>query len=130
MLWNNQLESENCIIKLFNQKWTNGKTFWWPCQQLSNKTSEKLHASARICQDIKVRAWWIFKRTFITSQFSCIAVWMFHIRNMEHRIYKIHKTALQVLHKNSHDLIFKELLVKLDQLGNSHFVRTQNFLKH
>ena len=48
---------------------------------------------------------------------------MFHSRKMEHRVNNIHKRALKLVYKDSHDLTFQELLAK----GKSVSVHQRNF---
>ena len=52
-------------------------------------------------------------KAFITSQFSyCPLTWMFHSRDMEHRINRIHERALRLVYNNNQHLSFNELLIK------------------
>ena len=55
----------------------------------------------------------LIANAFIMSQFSyCSLIWMFHSRNMEHRINRIHERTLRLIYPNQYQLIFKELLEK------------------
>ena len=50
-------------------------------------------------------------KAFITSQFSyCPLVWMFHSRNLNNRVNKIHERALRLVYKNETFLYFDDLL--------------------
>ena len=52
-------------------------------------------------------------KAFIIPQFSyCPLVWMFHRRNTEDRIIKIHERALRLVYDDSPHLRFDELLIK------------------
>ena len=51
-------------------------------------------------------------RTFIESQFNyCPLLWMFHSREMNNKINKLHERALRVVYKN-YDITFEQLLEK------------------
>ena len=48
-------------------------------------------------------------KAFITSQFSyCSLIWMFHSRNLNNKINRIHERALRLVYHNN--LSFSELL--------------------
>ena len=50
---------------------------------------------------------------FIMFQFSyCPLIWMFHSRDLEHRINRIHERTLRLIYPNQHQLTFQELLEK------------------
>ena len=52
-------------------------------------------------------------KAFIILQFSyCPLVWMFHSRNSENRVSKIHERALRLVYDDSPYLSFDELLIK------------------
>ena len=60
-------------------------------------------------------------KAFITSQFSyCPLIWMFHSRNLNNKINRIHERALKLVYQNN--LSFSELL----DLGNSVTVHQKN----
>ena len=49
-------------------------------------------------------------RTFIESQFNyCPLIWMYHSRDLNRKINKLHERALRVLYKDKH-LTFEQLL--------------------
>ena len=67
--------------------------------QLCKKASKKLHALARIFKYVETSKRRVLVNSFITSQFSyCPLIWMFHSRRMEHRINKIHESALRLIY--------------------------------
>ena len=48
-------------------------------------------------------------KAFISSQFSyCLLIWMFHSRNLNNKISRIHEQALRLVYQNN--LRFSELL--------------------
>ena len=60
-------------------------------------------------------------KAFITSQFSyCPLIWMFHSRNLNNKINRIHERALRLVYQNN--LSFSELL----NLDNSLTVQQKN----
>ena len=60
-------------------------------------------------------------KAFITSQFSyCPLIWMFHSRNLNNKINRIHEWALRLVYQNN--LTFSELL----DLDNSVKVHQKN----
>ena len=76
---------------------------------LCKKASQKLHALARISHYIDLNKRRSPMKAFITSQFSyCSLIWMFHIRNLNNKINRIHEQALRLVYQNN--LRFSELL--------------------
>ena len=60
-------------------------------------------------------------KAFITSQFSyCPLIWMFHSRNLNNKINRIHERALRLVYQNN--LSFSELL----EIDNSVTVHQNN----
>ena len=81
---------------------------------LFNFVSKKLHDLTRICKymDQRKRRRTLIK-AFVTSHFShCLLTWMFHNRNMERHIHKIHKRALKLFYNDTLNLSFEDLLTK------------------
>ena len=73
---------------------------------LCKKASQKLHALARISYYMELNK---LMKAFITSQFSyCPLIWMFHSRNINNKIIRIHEGALRFVDQNN--LSFSELL--------------------
>ena len=63
-------------------------------------------------------------KAFITSQVSyCPLIWMFHSRNLNNKINRIHEGALRLVYQNN--LSFSELL----DLDNSVTVHQKNLQK-
>ena len=99
-------------VKLLGVTIDNNLKFNEHVSNLCKKASQKLHALARIsnymCQD-KLR---ILMKAFIESQFGyCPLVWMFHSRDLNNRINRLHERALRLVYKNN-NLTFEELLKK------------------
>ena len=82
--------------------------------ELIKKGNQKLHALARIFNYLSEDKLRIIMKTFIQSQFNyCPLVWMFHNRNLNHKINTLHERALRIVYKND-KLTFQELLEKDD----------------
>ena len=112
-------------VKLLGITIDNELKFGEHVSKLCKKASQKFHALARIsnfvCQD-KLRT---LMKAFIESQFSyCPLVWMFHNRQLNNRINRLHERALRLVYKNS-QLSFEELLKK----DNSFSIHHRNLQK-
>ena len=78
----------------------------------SKKTSQKLHALAKIVNYMDLPKRKVLMKAFITSQFNyCPLIWMFHCRTLNNRINNIHERALRLTYKDNQSS-FKELLEK------------------
>ena len=79
---------------------------------LCTKASQKLHALARVSAFMNFKQRRIIMKSFINSQFGyCPLVWMFHSRNLNNRINKIHERALRLVY-NDNISSFEDLLIK------------------
>ena len=64
-------------------------------------------------------------KTFIESQFNyCPLTWMFHSRQLNSKINKLHGRALRIVHKNP-NLTFQQLL----NLDKTHCIHHRNLQK-
>ena len=78
--------------------------------KLCKKASTKLHALARVSKFMSMKKLRIIMKAFIESQFGyCPLIWMFHNRNLNNRINRIHERALRLVYKDSTST-FPELL--------------------
>ena len=76
---------------------------------LCKKASQKLHALERISDYMDLNKRRKLMKAFITFQFSyCPLIWMFHSRNLNKKINRIHEQALRLVYQNN--LNFSELL--------------------
>ena len=76
------------------------------------KVNQKLHALARISKYMPRKKLRIIMKAFVSSQFAyCPLIWMFHSRQINHKINELHKMALRIVY-NDHFLSFEELLFK------------------
>ena len=74
------------------------------------KANDKLHALARIAKYLSPEKLRILMKTFIESQFNyCPLTWMFHSRQLNSKINKLHERALRLVHTNP-NLTFQQLL--------------------
>ena len=66
--------------------------------KIDKSQSQKLHALVRISKYINKDKLKVIMKTFIISQFNyCLLVWMFHNRNLNSKINKLHERALGLL---------------------------------
>ncbi len=87
---------------------------------LCKKASQKLHALlTRISVYMEPDKLKLLMKTFVMSQFSyCPLVWMFHDRNLNNEINKIHERALRIAYKD--DVSSFEDLLKIDNSVTVH----------
>ena len=86
---------------------------------LCKKTSQKLHALARVVCFMDLTKRKSLMNAFITSQFNfCPLLRMFHSRQMNTRVNKIQERALRLVYKDN-KLTFDDLL-KLDNSVTIH----------
>ena len=105
--------------KLLGIKFDNKLTFKVHVTDLCTKASQKLHALSRISIYMTQQQRKNIMKTFILSQFGyCPLVWMFHSRNLNNRINKIHEKALRVVYQD-HSSTFENLL-KMDDSYTIH----------
>ena len=79
---------------------------------LCKKTTQKLNAFARISGYMDSRKERTIMKAFITSQFSyCPLVWMFHSREINNKINRIHERSLRLVYSDKASS-FKGLLDK------------------
>ena len=108
---NECIESEKSV-ELLGIKIDNELKFNEHVTNLIKKGNQKLHALARISKFVGEDKLKLFMRTFIESQFNyCPLLWMFHSRELNHKINRLHKRALRVVYKND-QMTFEELLEK------------------
>ena len=94
-------------------------TFKKPVEATCKQASQKLHALTciSICREPKTLK--LLMKAYIMSQFSyCSLVWMFHKRNLNNRIHRIHETAPQIEYKDNFPS-FENLLL-MDNLVTVH----------
>ena len=117
------INSENNTIKIGNEEITGSKAvkllgitidnklnFNEHVTKICKKANQKLHALKRIAKYLDSRKLRIIMKTFIESQFNyCPLTWMFHSRQLNNKINKLHERALRVVYKNP-NLSFQELL--------------------
>ena len=109
-----QLRLEILILKLASKKnlgvkFDSDLSFENHITYFCKKASQKLHALARISHYMNLNKHRNIMRAFTTSQFSyCALIWMFHSRNINDKINRIHERALRLVYQNN--LSFSELL--------------------
>ena len=111
--------------KLLGVKFDSNLSFEGHVTSLCKKASQKLHALARISHYMDLNKRRNLMKAFITSQFSyCPLIWMFHSRNLNNKINRIHERALRLVYQNN--LSFSELL-DLDNSVTVHQKKLQVF---
>ena len=89
------------------------------------KANQKFHALKRIAKYLDSNKLRILMKAFIESQFNyCPLIWMFHSRQLNNKINKLHERALRLVYKNP-NLCFQELL----NLDNSFCIHHRNLQK-
>ena len=89
------------------------------------KANQKFHALKRIAKYLDSNKLRILMKAFIESQFNyCPLIWMFHSRQLNNKINKLHERALRLVYKNP-NLGFQELL----NLDNSFCIHHRNLQK-
>ena len=107
--------------KLLGVKFDSNLSFEGHVTSLCKKASQKLHALARISHYMDLNKRRNPMKAFVFSQFSyCLLIWMFHSRNLNNKINRIHERALRLVYQNN--LGFSELL----DLHNSVTVHQKN----
>ena len=112
LLVGSQIVNSSHSEKLLGITIDNNLTFKEDVSNLCKKSSQKLHALARISRYMSQNKLKIIMKAFITSQFGyCPLVWMFHSRKLNNRVNKIHERALRLVYKDNTSS-FTELLIK------------------
>ena len=69
---------------------------------LCKKASQKLHALTRISIYMEHEKLKLLMKAFVMSQFSyCPLIWMFHDRNLNNKINRIHERVLRIAYKDN-----------------------------
>ena len=112
-------------VKLLGITMDNKLNFNEHVDKICKKANDKLHALARITKFLSSDKLRILMKTFIKSQFNyCPLTWMFHSRQLNDKINKLHERALRIAHKNP-NLTFRQLL----DLDKSHCIHHRNLQK-
>ena len=97
-------------------------TFEKHIQQICGKASSKLKALARITPLMDIEKRKILMNAFFNAQFSyCPLTWMFHSRNLNNKINKLHERCLRIVYKNNTSS-YEDLL----EIDNSVSIHTRN----
>ena len=110
-LQNEFLESQE-TVKLLGLEIDQNLDFDEYINGLIKRGNQKLHALMRIKSFLTEDKLKLVMRSFIESQFNyCPLIWMYHSREINRKINKLHERALRVVYKNN-DLTFEQLLEK------------------
>ena len=81
-------------------------------QALCKKASQKLHALTRISIYMEPDKLKLLMKAFVISKFSyCLLIWMFHDRNLNNKINRIHERALRIAYKDNFSSFDKLLII-------------------
>ena len=98
--------------KLLGVTLDNKLTFTPHVTNMCTKDSQKLHALGRVSGYMNLKQRKIIMNSFILSQFGyCPLVWMFHSRELNTRINKIHHRSLRIVYQDTLSS-FEELLLR------------------
>ena len=88
--------------KLLGIKIDNKLSFENYVSALCKKASQKLHALARIVNYMNLINRKFLMKAFVTSQFKyCPLIWMFHSRELNNRINRLHERALRLVYQDN-----------------------------
>ena len=88
--------------KLLGIKIDNKLSFESHASFVCKKASQKLHALARIVNNMDLGKRKCLIKAFVTSQFNyCPLIWMFHNRELNKRINSIHERALRLVYQDN-----------------------------
>ena len=107
----NEVITDEASVKLLGITIDNKLNFNEHVSNICKKANQKLHALARIAGYLDSNKLRIIMKTFIDSQFNyCPLTWMFHSRQLNTKINRLHERALRIVYKNP-NLTFQQLLV-------------------
>ena len=70
------------------------------------KASQKLHELARIVNYMNLSKRKSLMKAFVTSQFNyCLLIWMFHSRELNNRVNRIHERVLRLEYQDNNFVI-------------------------
>ena len=107
-------------------------TFEKHIQQICSKASSKLKALARITPLMDIEKRKMLMNAFSNAQFSyCPLTWMFHSRNLNNKINKLHERCLQIVYNNntSSYKTFWKLIIPFRFIHEIYKVWPLNFIK-
>ena len=103
--------------KLLGIKVDNKLSFNDHVSEMCAKASQKLHALSRVSKFMTLKQRKSTMRAFIMSQFGYRPlVWMFHSRQLNNRINKIHERALRIVYRSSTSGTSKKLELRCIKL--------------
>ena len=102
----------SCSERLLGVKIDSGLNFLEQISSICKKTSAKLNPLARISPYIDERKRRLITNDFFHSQFNCCPLaWMFHSRELNIKINRLHKRCLRIVYNDSSSR-FEQLLTK------------------
>ena len=118
------IDGQNIIgkkcVKLLGIKIDNKLDFNDHVSTIYKIASLKLHALARVAHFVSQDKLRILLKASVESQFGyCSLIWMFHSRELNYKINKLHERALRLVYKNN-TLSFEELLTMTNSFRVHH----------
>ena len=96
----NDIIASKTSVKLLGVTIDNKLNFNEHVDNICKKANNNLHALARIAKYLNPDKLRILMKTFIESQFNyCPLIWMFHSRQLNSKINKLHERALRIVYK-------------------------------
>ena len=106
----NDVITSETSVKLLGVTIDNKLNFNEHVDNICKKANNKLQALARIAKYLSPGKLRIIMKIFIESQFNYYPLtWMFHSRQLNSNLNKLHERALRIVHKNP-NLTFLQLL--------------------
>ena len=113
---------ETNTVKLLGVTIDNNLKFDSHIANICSKANRKLSALTRVAKFLSFQKRCILFKAFIEAQFKyCPLVWMFHGRQINNKINKLHERALRIVYNDS-VTSFEDLLIK----DNSFTIHHQN----
>ena len=89
-------------------------------QNYVKKVSLKIYALARVAQFMNKDKLRILMKAFIESQFAyCPLNWMFHSREINNKINKLHERALRLVYISVHHRNLQKLAIKMYKIKHN-----------
>ena len=108
----NEMILESRVEKLLGIHIDNELSFTTHITTICKKANRKLSALRRYCRFLSFEKLRILLKSFVESQFAYSPlVWMFHNRNLNNKINRLHERALKMIYDDD-KLTFTELLKK------------------
>ena len=121
----NDMITSKTSVKLVGVRIDNKLNFNEHVDNICKKANNKLQALARVAKYLSPDKLRILMKAFIESQFNyCPLTWMFHSRQLNSKINKLHGRALRIVYTNP-NFTFQQLL----DLDKTHCIQHRHLQK-